>query len=217
MNLDKIRERAKSAIMEADEAEAFRVTDYVLDLVNKQALDALLDGIGEGNRITGEAFDRGEISLPELIYVSELMKNTMVRVLRKVDAVEIETLGTILIATVEGDIHDIGKSIVATGLKLAGFKVIDIGRDVPVSVIIDRAEEYDVDIIATSALLTTTLGEQKKLEFALRELGIREKYRTMVGGAPCTARWARKIGADAYCEDVSEAIKKARELIKNDE
>lgn len=215
MNLDAIKKRAKNAIVEADETEAFRITDQVLILADKMTLDALLNGFGEGNRIVGEAFDKGEISLPELIYSSELMKNALARVFKKVDAREIETLGTVLIATVEGDIHDIGKSIVATGLKLAGFKVIDLGRDVSVATIINQAEEHDVDIIATSALLTTTLGEQKKLEFALRDCRIREKYKTMVGGAPCTARWAKKIGADVYCGDVSDAIKKAKELMKN--
>ena len=215
MNLDAIKKRAKNAIVEADETEAFRITDQVLILADKMTLDALLNGFGEGNRIVGEAFDKGEISLPELIYSSELMKNALARVFKKVDAREIETLGTVLIATVEGDIHDIGKSIVATGLKLAGFKVIDLGRDVSVTTIINQAEEHDVDIIATSALLTTTLGEQKKLEFALRDCRIREKYKTMVGGAPCTARWAKKIGADVYCGDVSDAIKKAKELMKN--
>lgn len=215
MNLDAIKKRAKNSIVEADETEAFRITDQVLLLADKITLDALLNGFGEGNRMVGEAFDKGEISLPELIYSSELMKNAMVRVFKKVDAREIETLGTILIATVEGDIHDIGKSIVATGLKLAGFKVIDLGRDVPVATIINEAEKHYVDIIATSALLTTTLGEQKKLEFALRDRRIREKYKTMVGGAPCTARWAKKIGADIYCADVSDAIKKAKELMKN--
>ncbi|MDP3386680.1 MAG: cobalamin-dependent protein [Eubacteriales bacterium] len=215
MNTDTIKKKAMNAILEADEAEAFRITDQVLKLADKDTLDALLYGFGEGNRMMGEAFEKGEISLPELIYSSELMKNAMARVFKKIDIREIETLGTILIATVEGDIHDIGKSIVATGLKLAGFKVIDLGRDVPVSVIINEAEEHDVDIIATSALLTTTLGEQKKLEFALRERRVREKYNTMVGGAPCTARWAKKIGADVYCGDVSDAIKKARELMKN--
>ncbi|MBV1757689.1 MAG: cobalamin-dependent protein [Dethiosulfatibacter sp.] len=215
MNLDAIKKRAKNAIVEADETEAFRITDQVLILADKMTLDALLNGFGEGNQIVGEAFDKGEISLPELIYSSELMKNALARVFKKVDAREIETLGTVLIATVEGDIHDIGKSIVATGLKLAGFKVIDLGRDVSVATIINQAEEHDVDIIATSALLTTTLGEQKKLEFALRDCRIREKYKTMVGGAPCTARWAKKIGADVYCGDVSDAIKKAKELMKN--
>lgn len=215
MNLETIKEIAKKAIVDAEETEAFKITDHVLELEDKTALDALLEGFGEGNRMVGEAFEKGEISLPELIYVSELMKSSMERVFKKVDVKEIETLGRVLIATVEGDIHDIGKSIIATGLKLVGFEVIDLGRDVAVNEIINKAEAYKVDIIATSALLTTTLGEQRKLEFELREREIRNKYKTMVGGAPCTARWAKKIGSDAYSGDVTDAIKKARELMEN--
>lgn len=215
MNLKTIKEIAKKAIVDAEETEAFKITDHVLELEDKTALDALLEGFGEGNRIVGEAFEKGEISLPELIYVSELMKSSMERVFKKVDVKEIETLGRVLIATVEGDIHDIGKSIIATGLKLAGFEVIDMGRDVAVNEIINKAEACKADIIATSALLTTTLGEQRKLEFELREREIRSKYKTMVGGAPCTARWAKKIGSDAYSVDVTDAIKKARELMEN--
>jgi trimethylamine corrinoid protein len=215
MNLETIKEIAKKAIVDAEETEAFKITDNVLELEDKTALDALLEGFGEGNRMVGEAFEKGEISLPELIYVSELMKSSMERVFKKVDVKEIETLGRVLIATVEGDIHDIGKSIIATGLKLVGFEVIDLGRDVAVNEIINKAEAYKVDIIATSALLTTTLGEQRKLEFELREREIRNKYKTMVGGAPCTARWAKKIGSDAYSGDVTDAIKKARELMEN--
>ena len=215
MNLETIKEIAKKAIVDAEETEAFKITDHVLELEDKKALDALLEGFGEGNRMVGEAFDKGEISLPELIYVSELMKSSMERVFKKVDVKEIETLGRVLIATVEGDIHDIGKSIIATGLKLAGFEVIDLGRDVAVNEIINKAEACKADIIATSALLTTTLGEQRKLEFELREREIRSKYKTMVGGAPCTSRWAKKIGSDAYSGDVTDAIKKARELMKN--
>ena len=215
MNLETIKEIAKKAIVDAEETEAFKITDHVLELEDKTALDALLEGFGEGNRMVGEAFEKGEISLPELIYVSELMKSSMERVFKKVDVKEIETLGRVLIAKVEGDIHDIGKSIIATGLKLVGFEVIDLGRDVAVNEIINKAEAYKVDIIATSALLTTTLGEQRKLEFELREREIRNKYKTMVGGAPCTARWAKKIGSDAYSGDVTDAIKKARELMEN--
>ncbi|HVI41824.1 MAG TPA: cobalamin-dependent protein, partial [Anaerovoracaceae bacterium] len=113
-----------------------------------------------------------------------------------------------------GDVHEIGKGMVVSTMKSYGIDVIDIGREVPVETIIEKAEEYQVDIIATSALLTSTLKEQRKLEETLRKMGIRDKYKTMVGGAPCTLRWAKRIGADVYSEDAVEAAKKALLLLK---
>jgi trimethylamine corrinoid protein len=154
--------------------------------------------------------------LPELLYSSEVMKDVTERVMSLLEG-SVENEGKILIATVEGDTHDIGKNIVASTLRAAGFEVIDLGREVPVNHIIETAEKYGVDIIGTSALLTTTLMEQKKLETMLRDLGLREKYTTMVGGAPCTPRWKNRIGADIYSEDAIEAAKLAKEAIAKKE
>ena len=147
---------------------------------------------------------------------AEVMKNATNRILeylmdegREVDL----SKGKILLATVEGDVHDIGKSIVASTLKKAGFDVIDLGCEVPVEVILEEAKKHQVDIIGTSALLTSTLTEQKKLEKLLSDTGEKENFITMVGGAPCTARWAKKINADGYSEDAIEAVEVAAELI----
>ena len=144
------------------------------------------------------------------------MTNTILELLneqqRKVPVPEKK--GTILLATVEGDIHDIGKGIVASTLKAAGFEVIDLGCEVPVDVILEEAKRCNADIIGTSALLTSTLTEQKKLEKLLTEKGEKDSFITMVGGAPCTARWARKIGAGGYSENAIEAVKVALELMK---
>ena len=174
--------------------------------------ELLRSGFGAGNTEVGNSFEKGTISLPELLYSSEVMKNVTERVMSVLEKVT-ESEGKILIATVEGDTHDIGKNIVASTLRATGFEVIDLGREVPVSHIIETAEKYGVDIIATSALLTTTLTEQKKLETMLRDLGIRDKYTTMVGGAPCTPRWTKRIGADVYSEDAIEAVRAARDII----
>ncbi|MEG2639564.1 MAG: cobalamin-dependent protein, partial [Clostridiales bacterium] len=106
-----------------------------------------------------------------------------------------------------------GKGIVVSIVRTQGLDVIDLGRDVSVPTIIAKAEEYKADLIGTSALLTTTLVQQKLLEESLRKNGIRDKYKTMVGGAPATQRWADRIGADAYGEDASEAVNKALELL----
>ncbi len=177
-------------------------------------LELVRDGFAEGNRELGDLFESGKLSLPELIYSTEVMK----KVLEIVEAIPGASMdgvkGKVLLATVDGDVHDIGKGMVASTMKSYGIDVIDIGREVPVELIIAKAEEYQVDIIGTSALLTSTLKEQKKLEEKLRELGIRDKYKTMVGGAPCTLRWASRIGADVYSEDAVEAAKRALEILK---
>ncbi len=110
-----------------------------------------------------------------------------------------------MIATVRGDVHEIGKGIVASTIMSNGVKVIDLGREVPAEDIVDAAEENNADIIGTSALLTSTLKEQRLVETLLRERNIRDKYVTIVGGAPCTPRWAKRIGADYYSEDAVDA------------
>jgi methanogenic corrinoid protein MtbC1 len=128
------------------------------------------------------------------------------------EAVE-EKLGTVVIGTVQGDIHDIGKGIVATMLGVYGFEVHDLGRDVPIEKFIEKTKEVNADIVASSALMTTTMVAQNLLEEALQEAGIRERVKTMVGGAAVTQGWADRIGADGYAEDVTEAIEKAKKLI----
>jgi len=121
--------------------------------------------------------------------------------------------GAFLIATVAGDVHDIGKCIVVSLLKANGYIVHDLGRDVATDTIIEEALKLNVDIIGTSALLTTTMTRQKEVEEALKSAGLRDKIKTMVGGAPVTGRWAAKIGADAYAEDAQDAVLKAKELL----
>ena len=203
---------AKVSIIQADEKKAMEVIDeaiaHGLDLA-----ELLRSGFDKGNTEVGNSFERGRISLSELLYSSEVMRDVTERVMSLLEG-SVEDNGKILIATVEGDTHDIGKSIVASTLRAAGFQVIDLGREVPVTHIIETAEKYGVDIIATSALLTTTLLEQKKLEIMLKDLGLRDKYITMVGGAPCTPRWKNRIGADIYSEDAIEAVKSAKKAME---
>ena len=122
--------------------------------------------------------------------------------------------GKVVLGTVQGDVHDIGKTIVVALFKANGFDVLDLGRDVPNEKIIEEAEKFSADIIGTSTLLTTTMVLQKELEEQLKEAGIREKYKTIIGGAPVTQRWADRIGADAYAHDASDGVKKVKELIK---
>lgn len=221
MDKQELFRRAKDAIVDADEAKALRIIkeadDDGIDL-----LDLLLTGFGAGNEEIGILFDQGTLSLPELIYAAEVMKsvtNTILELLneQKREIPIPEKKGTVLLATVAGDVHDIGKGIVASTLRTAGFEVIDLGCEVPVEVILKKAKDCGADIIGTSALLTSTMLEQKKLEKLLAETGEKDNFITMIGGAPCTMRWAKKIGAGGYSEDALDAVQVALRLIKERE
>jgi methylmalonyl-CoA mutase cobalamin-binding domain/chain len=122
-------------------------------------------------------------------------------------------LGTVVIGTVEGDIHDIGKTLVATMLSASGFQVYDMGVDVPIQTFLDKARETSADIVGLSALLTTTMVKQKGVIEALEEAGLRPQIKVMVGGAPVTRTWAEEIGADGFSEDAIGAVAVAKELV----
>ena len=214
----KLYENARISIREGDEDMAFEIVEQAkqegIDL-----MDLLLDGFSLGNEDLASEYEEGKISIAELIYGSELMRNVTDEIFGylnegKADGFVTTGKSRVLLATVQGDIHDIGKGIVATCLRSAGFEVIDLGCEIPVEAIAAAAKEFSVDIIGTSALLTTTLGEQKKLEKYLRGIGERDNYITMVGGAPCTDQWAHRIGASAYTANALEAVEVARELIR---
>ena len=213
-----ILERARLSIIEGDDEEALQIMDQASE-EGVDLMDLLMEGFGKGNQEVMDRFDRGEITVAELLYASDTMKDVTDEIFKRLglnDTPGPVATGKIrvLLATVSGDIHDIGKTIVAAFLRNAGFEVIDLGCEVSVEAIALAAREFNVDIIGTSALLTASLKEQKKLEKHLRDIGERDRYITMVGGAPCTERWAEKIGADGYSETASEAVEKALELIK---
>jgi trimethylamine corrinoid protein len=198
-NKDKVEELAKRVIAEGGDP---------LELMN----NAFIPGINK----VGDLFGRGKLFLPELMQAADAMKvatDIVNEALEKDDAFEQKKKGCVIIATVKGDVHDIGKCIVVSLMKANGLEVHDLGRDVAVDTIIKKAIEVDADVIGTSALLTTTMNEQKVLEGALKSAGLRDRFITMVGGAPCTPRWAARIGADAYAEDAQDGVLKAKELI----
>ncbi|HEA65696.1 MAG TPA: dimethylamine corrinoid protein 3 [Desulfobacterales bacterium] len=186
----------------------------------KQGIDEGLDplelmekGFVPGINKVGDLFESGRLFLPALIYSSMAMEKATA-IINAVIPSEQETIsGKVLIGTVEGDVHDIGKTIVVALFKANGFDVLDIGRDVPVSRFIEEAEKFGADIIGSSTLLTTTMAVQKELEEELKISGLRDKYKTMIGGAPVTQRWADRIGADAYAQDASDGVRKVKELL----
>ena len=127
---------------------------------------------------------------------------------------ERKMLGTVVIGTIEGDIHDIGKTLVGTMLSASGFKVFDLGVDVPVMTLVEKARLENADIIGVSALLTTTMVKQQDVIEALDDMGLRQKIKVMIGGAPVTRDWAHEIGADGFSEDAVGAVAVAKDLLK---
>lgn len=180
---------------------------------NMEPMLVINEGYVVGIKQVGDLFETGELFLPELIQAAEAVKKATTILNDAIVGGADKDKGRVLIATVEGDIHDIGKAIVVSLLVANGFDVLDLGRDVPTNDIIAKAEEFKADVIGTSALLTTTMVRQQDLEKALRSEGLRDKYKTIVGGAPVTVRWADKIGADAFAENAGEGVNKIISLI----
>ncbi len=178
-------------------------------------LVAITNGLAVGMQTMSDLFDEGEAFVPQLVVAGEAFE-AAVAILKEAipeDQKHMATKGKILLHTVHGDIHDIGKNIVKTMLSASGFEVFDLGRDVAVLEVIKKAQEYNVDIIAGAALMTTTMPAQRDIIDLLKEEGLRDKFKCMFGGAPVSAEWVEKIGADAYAETASEAIDKAKALM----
>lgn len=178
-------------------------------------LHAINFGFVKGLDEVGNAFGCGDMFLPDLVLAAEAMKGAVAilePVLEKQGA-QRQTPGTVVIGTVEGDIHDIGKTLVATMLSASGFLVYDLGVDVPVAKLAEKAREVGANIVGVSSLLTTTMRKQKQVIEALEDLGIRQNVKVMVGGAPVTQSWADEIGADGYSEDAIGAVNLAKSLV----
>ena len=178
-------------------------------------LVAITDGFVVGVNTVGDAFAAGDAFLPELVMAGEAMKAAVLTLEPELARLgsERKTLGKVVMATVEGDIHEIGKSLVSTMLGASGFTVFDIGVDNATEKIIAKAVEVDADIIGLSALLTTTMIRQKEVIDILDQRGLRKKIKVMVGGAPVTREWVQKIEADGYSEDAIGAVAVAKQLM----
>ena len=199
------------AVLEGDDQGAVRLT---LEAVGGglAPLETIDRGLVPGIERAGELWEEGEYFLPELVSSAQAMKAAM-DVLRPAlagDAASRET-GRVVIGTVAGDIHDIGKTLVGTLLSANGFVVCDEGADVPLERFVARALELDADLVCASALLTTTMAGQRDLVEAVRRAGLRAKV--MVGGAPASAGWAHQIGADGYADNAVAAVAMARRLV----
>ncbi len=204
---------ARQTIIDHNKERAVQLTDQVI-AEGHEGMELLTRAFIPGISEVGDLFDRGQLFLPELVQSADVMQvvTDIINASLPDKDMQIQK-GAFLIATVAGDVHDIGKCIVVSLLKANGYIVHDLGRDVATDTIIEEAVKLNVDIVGTSALLTTTMTRQKEVEEALKSAGLRDKFKTMVGGAPVTGRWAAKIGADAYAEDAQDAVSKAKELL----
>jgi len=176
---------------------------------------AIEKGLAVGLRVIGDKFEAGELWLPHLVLGAEAME-AAVKVLEEhmsLEELEATSRGTVVIGTVEGDLHDLGLRIVASMLRANGFKVHDLGCDTSSMDFIDKAKEAKADIIALSSLMTTTMPFMKDVIEALEAAGTRDQYKVLVGGGPVSKEWAKGIGADGYGRDAAEAVRVAMELL----
>lgn len=206
-------EGIKNSIIDLDREECLRLAQEALD-AGINPLEVIENGLKKGIQIVGTKYEEGELFIVDLMMAASAMK-AAVELLEPHISAEMKekaSAGKIIIGTVEGDIHDIGKTIVSTLLAANGFEVIDLGSGVPASKFIEKIKELKPDIVGMSALLTTTMPKMQEVIEALEKEDLRDAVKVMIGGAPVTKEFAAKIGADGYAKDAEEAIKWAKEL-----
>jgi len=202
------------AVIAGDDEEAAALAQKALD-EGVDPLEAINKGFTPGMDVVGELYASGEYFLPDLILGGEAMKSALGVLEPALQAAgqEREVSGKVVLGTVKGDIHEIGKSLVGSMLAANGFEVYDLGIDIEAEEFVAKAREYDADIVALSALLTTTMLHQRDVIEHLSEAGMLEKVKVMVGGSPVTQAWAEQIGADGFAEDAANAVTVAKRLM----
>ena len=180
---------------------------------NVPAEQILKEGLISAMAEVGRMFESGEFFVPEMLIAARAMKTGLTLLRPHLIAANVHAIGKVIIGTVEGDVHDIGKNLVGMMLEGAGFEVIDLGADVPPEKYVRAVKEHHPDLVACSALLTTTMLRMKDIILSLEEAGLRGQVKVMVGGAPITESYARDIGADLYAPDAASAASRAKELI----
>ncbi len=212
--MSEIFKRLTEAILEGDVETAENLSKEAIKL-GLDPLEVIEKSVVKGVSIVGEKFEKGEAFLPELIMAGNAAQ-ACVNILKeeiKKRGKRIKSLGRVVIGTVQGDIHDIGKNIVAALLVSNGFEVYDLGVDVPPEAFIKKIKEVNADVVGLSALVSTTLLSQEKTIKAIEKAGLRGKVKVIIGGAPVTEEWAKSIGADAYATDAMEGVRKIKKLL----
>lgn len=213
-----LHQRIVQAILEIDEEETLKLTRKSLE---KLPPEKIISALSEGLRQMGDLFEKGQRYIPELVIAAEFVDKAFKILEPHLPQREEGKAGSwrgvkVVMATVEGDIHDLGKNLVSTMLSAAGFQVIDLGKDVSAETIVSKVEETEAQVVGLSALLTTTMAHQEEVIKLLTKRGMREKVKVIVGGAPASQSWAQQIGADAYAENAMEAVRKVKELLRGE-
>jgi len=201
------------AIVKLDKEKAIELAEKAIT-ENMNLLEVIEKGYGEGIRKIGDLWEEGEFFLPELMLGGNIMQESLGILLPhlKEQGKKVSS-GTVVIATIEGDIHSIGKTIVASMLSANGLEVYDLGADISAETIVKTAIEKQANIIGVSALLTTTMFGQKKVIKLLESKGIRDKFKVILGGAPVTPSWVEESGADGYADNAIDAVKLVKTLL----
>ena len=214
MDKNQILEKLAAAVIDGTEDEAKALAQSVV--ANKiDPLEAIEQGLSKGMEIIGGRFECGEAYLPELLMAAASFNAAMVVLKPEIEAQkkQMTKMGKVLIGTVKGDVHSIGKGIVSSVMGTGGFEVVDMGVDNPSLNIIEEAEKIQADVIALSSMMTTTMPAQKEVIETLKEMGIRQKYFVIIGGGPVTQEWADRIGADGYGKSAIDAVALAKGLM----
>ncbi len=200
------------AILEGNDVKCVELTSEALD-EGASPQDIVSSGLQAGMLIVGDKFSAGDFFIPDMLLAARAVTRAMEAIRPRLSDSEMPTLGRVVIGTVSGDTHDIGKNLVAMFLRGAGFEVFDLGTDVPVARFVTAVKEHDPDIVGMSALLTTTMPNMQYVIAALDSAALLSQVKVIVGGAPVTQRFADQIGADGYAPDGGAAISLCRKLV----
>jgi 5-methyltetrahydrofolate--homocysteine methyltransferase len=199
-------------VISGDVEKVISTTRQMLD-AGEDPMKIINEGLINGINVIGERFKEGEIYVPEMMMAAQAMKSGMELAKEKVEGSDIPTAGKVIMGTVAGDLHDIGKNLVAMMLESSGFNVVDLGVDVEADKFIAAVREHNAQVIGMSALLTTTMPAMKEVIEALKEDGLRSNVKVMIGGAPVTQDYADEIGADGFAADAGIAIDLCKQLV----
>jgi trimethylamine corrinoid protein len=210
--MNKIYDEMATSVVDLDLERAKQLAQNAIT-ENLPLLEVIEKGFGEGIRKVGELWDQGEFFLPELMRGALIMQEAVEIISPHLsESMTRKSKGTVIMATIEGDIHSIGKTIVSTMLRANGFEVIDLGADVAAEEIVAAAQKHNAELIGVSALLTTTMTGQKRVVDLVEKEGIRDRVKVMLGGAPVTRAWVEECGADGYAENAVSAVELALKL-----
>jgi corrinoid protein of di/trimethylamine methyltransferase len=213
MEDEKMYENMTKSVIDGVPDRARALASEALD-AGFDPLEAIDKGFKPGMDVVGEGFANGELFIPDLMMSGEAMKAAIAtlepELLKRRQ--QRDVLGKVVIGTVQGDIHEIGKTLVATMLAANGFEVYDLGVDVTAQQFVDTVREVDADVVGLSALLTTTILNQEEVIVNLKEAGLRDKVKVIIGGVPASPEWAEEIGADGYAENATDAVKVVKQL-----